>query len=350
MSDPWSSDFATSTNSLVCTWGCLPLPGNTVWSILCPRRAAGGNPGTEISLRRGRIALWKSIVEGFRYKWSQLPPLVRLLSEELDRIDPDLLLTDFEPALPRAADAKARPYVSLTHQHFLVAFDFSILPTHLKIFAWMTGLAVPLHYRTQSETIISSFFEAPLRKRWLGKATTVGPMIRPEVRQGAYDAGLFDPEATAKNADDSPKFLLSYLRRQSRVDVVSHLQHSPLPVKVYGLGSRDPEGAITFHEVHPERFVEDLLACHGVVKRCWQPTAGGMYVPRQAGSGSAGNMASRTVNQCPFSEHMGCGDLSLLKRSALRISKSSSTRSKGIEKPFGKLAWAGTEPTMPSVS
>ncbi|MCA8986675.1 MAG: glycosyltransferase [Planctomycetaceae bacterium] len=269
-------------------------------------------PGLKFHYVRGKIHLLKSIVEGFRYKFSQLPPLVKSLKAEIEHYQPDLILTDFEPALPRAADLLKRPYLSLTHQHFLVSYDLSSLPLHLRFFARFTGLAVPLHYSTQKQTIVSSFFHAPFRPSWQDKAVSVGPMIRPEVREGAIRAGLLQPDS--QPASNEEPFLLSYLRKQSRVDVISHLEKSSIPIKVYGLGAREPRGKITFHEVHPQRFVDDLLACHAVVSAAGNQLLGEcMYLGKPV-LALPETWHHEQLTNAHFLRNMKCGDFVTLER------------------------------------
>ena len=50
----------------------------------------------------------------------RLRELVQRLRRAIDREQPDLIVTDFDPALPRAALDAGVPFVSLDHQHFLV--------------------------------------------------------------------------------------------------------------------------------------------------------------------------------------------------------------------------------------
>ncbi|HCS50264.1 MAG TPA: teichoic acid biosynthesis protein [Planctomycetaceae bacterium] len=273
-------------------------------------------PGLKFHYVDGNIHLTKTIYQGFYYQNSHLPKLVQQLVDEIEKHQPDVILTDFEPALPRAAKKCGKPFLSMTHQHFLVAYDLSILPMHLRFFACFIGLAVPMHYTAQKETIISSFFKADLKPRWKKKgAVCVGPMIRPEVRQDKFP--VVSPE-TGSSDSGQPPFLLSYLRKQAKTDVVDILKESPIPVKVYGLGEREPLGAITFHEIHPQHFVDDLLACHGVVSASGNQLLGEcMYLGKPV-LGIPETWHHEQLINAHFLKAMGCGDFVTIEKFQLK--------------------------------
>lgn len=60
-------------------------------------------------------------------------------------------------------------------------------------------------------------------------------------------------------------FILSYLRRHTPFQVIDALACCGLPVRVYGLGSRDNVGAVSFHAIDDRRFVEDMAASRAIV-------------------------------------------------------------------------------------
>src|SRR5207248_900326 len=62
---------------------------------------------------------------GFFDYLNDAKPLIKELSTEIRRERPDLVITDFEPALPRAAKECGIPFISLDHQHFLTVSDLS---------------------------------------------------------------------------------------------------------------------------------------------------------------------------------------------------------------------------------
>src|SRR5690606_23194079 len=100
--------------------------------------------------------------------------------------------------------------------------DLSSLPLRLRLHAWLGRLTVRAYHTGQAETIVSSFFHRP-RRRGHEQATTVGPMLRPEVR------GIETTEGG---------YVLSYLRKNTPSHIIDVLKGCGRPVRVYGLGVR----------------------------------------------------------------------------------------------------------------
>jgi len=254
--------------------------------------------GMKFHYVKRRLHLLKTIFEGLRYRFFVLNRLVKQLEKEIRDHQPDVILTDFEPGLPRAAQRCGLPYLSLTHQHFLLAYDLSSLPVRLRFFAQLMGIAVRLHYRREQVTMISSFFKSELRGNWKDRAIALGPMIRPEVRN----------RKTAQK-----KYLLSYLRKNTPGKVVSELSHAPLPVKVYGLGKQPPLGNLTFHEIDPVNFVNDMADCLGVVSAAGNQLLGEcMYLGKPVLALPEARHHEQLINSY-FLRQMGCGSFVTLE-------------------------------------
>jgi uncharacterized protein (TIGR00661 family) len=225
------------------------------YDFLAPRYPAGTPnvevrriPGLRFFYTNGRLDLIRSISNAFGYMW-KLRNLVRQLKRAIREEQPDLILSDFEPALPRAAKSCKAPFVSLNHQHFLVACDLSSLPWHLRGWASMMGLAVRAHHYWQRQTIVSSFFSAPLRPGY-ERVLQVGPLLRPEVLQARPVTG---------------DHIVSYLRASTPPKVLEMLHSSGREVRVYGLGNRKDEGNLRFMPLHEQKFVDDVASCHALV-------------------------------------------------------------------------------------
>jgi uncharacterized protein (TIGR00661 family) len=214
-------------------------------------------PGLRFQYTRGRLDLTRTIYGGLGYLW-KLPGLVSHLKEVIRAEQPDLVITDFEPALPRAARACGVPFISLNHQHFLVACDLRSLPWGLRSQANLMSLAVRAHHWGQRQTIVSSFFQTPLR-RGFEDVLQIGPLLRPEIRTAKPSTG---------------DFLVSYLRPNTPPQVIEILSKSPLPVKVYGLGEQASRGSIAFCPLSEQGFVSDLANCAAVVGSAGNQTLG----------------------------------------------------------------------------
>lgn len=254
-------------------------------------------PGVVFEYSGGRLDLMKSIAAGLDYQARLLAPLVDRMLRELEAFGAELAITDFEPALPRAAGRMAIPLISVDHQHFLLAYDLDALPRSLQWNAWFMSHAVWLYVMEASDTVVSAFFRPPLRRGW-EHVVQVGPLLRREILE-------------AVPRDDG--FILSYLRRQTPFSAVEALADCGVPVRVYGLGQRDPVGHVSFHAIDERAFVADLAACRGLVSAAGNQLIGEalqlgkpmLVLPERA-------HAEQMMNS-HFLRAMGCGDFSPLE-------------------------------------
>lgn len=233
------------------------------FDFLAPRYGARSGvrveriPGLRFHYTSGRLNLTKSIGTGLQF-WGSLSSAVEWLSSRIESQHPDVVITDFEPLLPRAAERRGVPYISFDHQHFLTSYDLSALPSSLRWWASAMKLAVQSHYAKQTQTIVTSFFHCPLLA---GHEDTisVGPIVRSAMRR-----------ATATRGD----YLVSYLRKHTPERVVRELEAAPCEVRVYGLGARQPRGNLKFNPFDAHQFVEDLAGCMALVGAAGNQTLG----------------------------------------------------------------------------
>jgi uncharacterized protein (TIGR00661 family) len=214
-----------------------------------PRVRVAEIPGIVFQYTGGRLDVMKSIAAGLDYQARQLGPLVDRMMGELESFGADVAVVDFEPALPRAAGRMGIPLVSVDHQHFLLAYDLDALPWTLQWNAWFMSRAVWLYVAEAADTVVSAFFRPPLRRGW-EHVVQVGPLLRREI-------------LAAEPRDDG--FIVSYLRRHTPFSAIEALADCGLPVRVYGLGHREPAGHVSFHAIDERRFVDDLAGCRAVV-------------------------------------------------------------------------------------
>ncbi len=206
-------------------------------------------PGLRFKYTGGKLNLLGSIRRGLKYACWELPRLVADFQDRILAERPDLVLSDFEPSLPRAAQRERIPFLSLDHQHVLVACDLSSLPKELQWYAWWMGWAIRWHYAGRCHGVMTAFYQPPV-KAGFERLRLVGPIIRPEVAAARTSVG---------------DYLLSYLRKNSPERVLDILATSPWPVRIYGLGERPARGRLTFHPIHEQVFVNDLAGCRAVV-------------------------------------------------------------------------------------
>lgn len=214
-------------------------------------------PGLRFRYRdSGKLHYTASLLGAVPYLWS-LPERVAALCAEMERDQPELVITDFEPIVPRAAARLGIPFISLDHQHFLLAYDLRSLPFRLRCYAQALAPWVRLYYSGQVRTIVSSFYFPPLNPRFPG-ATRIGVLLRPEIQSAAIEHG---------------DHLVAYVRRQLPPNVLRSLAECGREVRVYGLGAQPSAGNLRFRAIDIARFVEDLATSHALVS-----TAGNQLV------------------------------------------------------------------------
>ena len=254
-------------------------------------------PGVVFQYTAGRLDVMRSIAAGLDYQARQLGPLVDRMIRELEAFGGDLAITDFEPALPRAAGRLGVPVVSVDHQHFLLAYDLDSLPWSLQWNAWFMSRAVWMYVTEAADTVVSAFFRPPLRRGW-EHVVQVGPLLRREI-------------VAARPADEG--FVLSYLRRHTPFSAVEAIAACGLPVRIYGLGEREPLGGCSFHAIDERRFVADLAA-----SRCLVSAAGNQLIGEALHLGKPllvlpERAHSEQLMNSHFLAAMGCGEFALLE-------------------------------------
>ena len=205
-------------------------------------------PGLRFCYTRGRLSFLKTSLATAGYL-CRLPCVLARLEKMMRRDRPDLVITDFEPSLPRVARRCGVPFISLNHQHFLVANDLSNLPPSLRCTAHWMGKIVEAYYSGQEETIVSSFYFPPL-KPWFQHVKQIGVLLRPQILNACRERG---------------KHVLAYIRKGAFPNVLEAFRRCGRPVRIYGLGDRPRDGNLDFRPIDERTFVEDLATCDAVV-------------------------------------------------------------------------------------
>lgn len=249
--------------------------------------------GLKFRYTGGRLDLFKSVAAALKFARRQMPALVDALRRRMDAEQPDLAISDFEPTLPRAARAVGLPWMSIDHQHVLLAYNLHSLPFLLRRYAWWMSWVIRGYYGFSGYTPVASSFYTPPLKRGFEHVQQVGPMLRAEILN-----------ATPRQGD----FLLSYLRSNTPARVVELLGRCGWPVRVYGLGERPALGGITFHAIDENRFVEDLASCAGLFSAAGNQLLGeALYFGKPVFAIPEGMHHEQQINAC-FLRQMNAGD------------------------------------------
>lgn len=163
---------------------------------------------------------------------------------------PDLIVTDFEPALPRAAKRCGVPFASINHQHFLLACDLSSLPPSLRWHAKLMSLVVRSYYSGQAATVISQFYFPPLKPSWKGRARMTGVLMRPDILAATPTVGAH---------------VVAYVRKFASDNLMRALRESGREVRLYGLGKLPDEGNIRYRAIDDAGFLRDLASSRALV-------------------------------------------------------------------------------------
>lgn len=254
-------------------------------------------PGLKFHYSEGKIDNLKTIRFGGAF-WASLGKYVRDLAATMRVERPDLVITDFEPLLPRAAAQVGVPVLSLDHQHFLSTYDLSSLSRELRAWAWRMSWSIWAFGIRQQRTVVSAFYKPPLRQG-CEQVTQVGPLIRSSVANRTPTRG---------------EHLLSYVRRATTQGVLDKLAELPLPVRLYGLGERPPQGAITFCPIDEQTFVDDLASCNAVVSAAGNQLIGeALYFGKPMFVMPERHHYEQRIN-AEFVQQMGAGEKRILEK------------------------------------
>ncbi len=211
----------------------------------------------------------------------RLPSVLRRLQTEFSRERPDLVVCDFEPVLPRAADRCRVPCMVVDHQHFLIVSDLSELPLRLRFHATTLGWVVRFIYRRPRTVVLSSFHTAPL-KPGTRSVRQVGPFLRPSVLRARPGPG---------------RHLLVYLRRFAPPKLLEGLFRLGRPTIIYGLGALPAEGSLTFKDVEEDAFVADLASAQALITTAGNQIVGeAMYLEKPVLAMPEANNFEQAIN------------------------------------------------------
>lgn len=214
---------------------------------------------TEIELRElpglrfryspaGHLSHCGSVAAAVPFVW-QMGNHIRDLARRLERDNVDLVISDFEPLLPRAAALAKTRSMTVDYQHFLLACDLTQLPHPLrKKTRLLANLSRPF-YRSPCRSVISAFFSPPLLRQSY-PVTQVGVLLRKAVLDVTPELG---------------SYLVAYFRRTPPRCIFEALAACRRQVRIYGLGGQSKTGNLTFHPTDTSRFFADLAGCQALV-------------------------------------------------------------------------------------
>ena len=202
-------------------------------------------PGGQLDYLRSTVAAARSL--------PSLAKTTRELASRLEADGADLVITDFEPTLPRAARLAGLPVIGLDHQSAFTHGDFGELPGPLRRHARLIG-AVVRAWTPRPDLQISSSFYRPrpgrTAARRAGSVHFVGVLLREAVRAAMPTRG---------------DHIVAYLRPGTRPEALEALRASHCEVRLYGVEGVRDGGSLAKRPVSEDGFISDLASCRAVV-------------------------------------------------------------------------------------
>lgn len=183
--------------------------------------------------------------------------------DKIKELNPSIVITDFEPILPRTAHEMGIKLISIDNQHRFSDCTLNNLPLKYRIYSFGIGLFVkyliPLDY--YNPRIISTFHYD----------------IEKPKNDNVFLTNVFIRENLAKGNVYNDEFLLCYLKSEIGKRIFNQIEpiliSLKIPTKVYCDFDSLPRKNISFHKFDYENFVKDLLSC-----KCVCSTAGNQLI------------------------------------------------------------------------
>jgi uncharacterized protein (TIGR00661 family) len=204
--------------------------------------------GLMFRYRNGRVAQLASLRGAVSFFLQSRARNVRQILTAADRLQPELLVTDFEPSLPVVARRSGLPLVSVDNQHRFSHCSVRDLPWGLRCYAMLVGQYIRRAMGQPRVAVISTFCPEYLRST-AENAVVVDSVIRPAV-------------AALPTVDEG--FVVAYVRDSIRAPLLACLHQLDRRSVVYGAAAEECRGPVEARPLSPD-FVHDLARCAGVV-------------------------------------------------------------------------------------
>ena len=204
-------------------------------------------PGLRQVMRGNRVRLLETARANMDLTW-QSPEIIGEAAGWLVEDGVEVVVSDHEPFVARAARRVGVPVVALSHQHILTETRPRVPLRH-----WPSALGTALGIgvlapRGPAAVVVPSFFFPPLRRR--SRATLVPPILRDDVLEAEPHTG---------------DRLLVYVNEGDGMDgLLRVLEAAGAPADVYGLGGDAPPN-VTLQAPSRAGFLAHLAACRAVV-------------------------------------------------------------------------------------
>jgi uncharacterized protein (TIGR00661 family) len=203
--------------------------------------------GFHLVYHDGGLLSSKSTVRIIREIPKKALPTLRKIMTLFEEMQPDAIVSDFEPFVAMAARRMGLPLISANN--ISIVYKTKCVPPRLKV-SYSTIIAGTAEYFTSLNPdyyVIPTFFFPKVRSQHV---ILTSPPIRDSILKKKSTVG---------------GHILVYHTSDTAVDMLHLIRRIDLPFRVYGFGKRDSEKNITYHEFNEETFCDDLASAKAVI-------------------------------------------------------------------------------------
>jgi uncharacterized protein (TIGR00661 family) len=165
----------------------------------------------------------------------------------VERFQPDLAITDYEPNLPTICRKIGLSCLSLDHQH-IARFGALDLPLAKIVDLALLRIAIWMQFRDIQNHMIISFFDPVITSK--RQVKVFPPILRSKV---------IDRVATEGD------HILAYHGYSTTQKFHKFLLSLPYPVRCYGVNENRVDGNVTYRVNSTDHFLDDLASCRYVM-------------------------------------------------------------------------------------
>jgi len=197
------------------------------------------------------INQFKTVVQNLKLFLNR-KKVYKKIEDEINRIKPDFIITDFEYFLPRIAKKMNIPVIQITHQHVLIACKYHV-PIRLFYDFFKAYTVSRMIITDTAYSLGTSFYKLPFNRKYKSKNLR---LFLPLLRQDVIEATPVKGEK-----------ILVYFSCETFAGVIELLkQIKSESFMVYGLrNDHYIDGNIEHKPISPTVFLDDLKVCKAVI-------------------------------------------------------------------------------------